>query len=218
MTFTLAAEAIGGSRQLRLYRIARRDGASVEEACATSGIIAGEARLIEAEDAKNPPPPEAYELMAAPNPEAAGCAVTTEEEHEMDNDDDTVIANLASDTLRGDVRDAMLSWFKATPKPWGMMSEREQRDFADTADRAACSLVKQACQIIAANERPCIVASLVEYREKDGIEAKLKLASTGSNVAALHEACGREVLIVTSGYDEVSGEAAPAEINAAGTA
>lgn len=148
------------------------------------------------------------------NPETAGCAVTTQKENNMDNDDVTAIAELAADTLRGDVRDAMLSWFKATPKPWGQMSEREQRDFADTADRAARSLVKQACQIIAANERPCIVASLVEYKEKEGVEAKLKLASTGANVAALHEACGREVLIVTSGYDEVSGEAGPAEIDA----
>lgn len=131
-----------------------------------------------------------------------------------DQDGTDLLVEMASDTLRGDVRDAMLSWFKATPKPWGQMSEREQRDFADTVDRAARSLVKQACQIIAANERPVIVANLVEYKEKEGVEAKLKLASTGANVAALHEACGREVLIVTSGYDEVSGEAGEAEIDA----
>jgi uncharacterized protein (UPF0335 family) len=53
----------GGSLQLRQYRIARRDGATVEDACATSGIPASEARLIEADDAKNPPPPEAFELL-----------------------------------------------------------------------------------------------------------------------------------------------------------
>lgn len=152
--------------------------------------------------------------MVLSDPEAAGCAATNEEEEKMVNDDTTDVATLAADTLRGDVRDAMLSWFKATPKPWSAMSEAEQREFAERADGAARSLVKQACQIIAAAERPCIVASLVEYKEKDGVEAKLKLASTGANVAALHEACGREVLIVTSGYDEVSGEAAPAEIDA----
>jgi Holliday junction resolvase RusA-like endonuclease len=88
----------------------------------------------------------------------------------------------------------MLSWFKATPKPWAQMGEREQRDIADAADRCARQLVKQACQIIAASERPCIVAQLVEYKEKDGVEAKLKLPSKGEVVAALHEACGREVL------------------------
>lgn len=122
------------------------------------------------------------------------------------------ITELAADTLRGGLRDAMLSWFKAAPKPWAQMGEVEQRDIADAADRCARQLVKQACQIIAANERPCIVAQLVEYREKDGVEAKLKLPSKGEVVAALHEACGREVLVVTSGEEEFQGEAAAAEI------
>ena len=120
---------------------------------------------------------------------------------------------LAADTLRGDCRDALLSWFKATPKPWGQLGEKEQRDIADAADRFARTLVKQACKIIAAGERPCIVAQLVEYKEKDGVEAKLKLPSKGEVVAQLHEACGREVLIVASGEEQFTGEEAPAEIS-----
>lgn len=131
-----------------------------------------------------------------------------------DEEPNDPLIDLASETLRGDVRDSLLAWFKAQPKAWPFMGEREQRDLANAADRYAMSVVKQACQIIAANERPCIVASLVEYKEKEGVEAKLKLASTGANVAALHEACGREVLIVTSGYDDVAGESGPAKIAA----
>jgi hypothetical protein len=129
-------------------------------------------------------------------------------------ENDLPVAELAADTLRGDVRDAFLSWFKATPKPWSEMGEAEQRDFADAADRAARTLVHQACRFIAANERTTIVAQLVEYKEKDGVEAKLKLASKGEVVAALHEACGREVLIVTSGEEEFSGQRGDAEIDA----
>lgn len=153
--------------------------------------------------------------MSRKNPKAAGCAVTTQKEVVMPDDTELSEAiDLASDTLRGDVRDAMLSWFKANPKPWAQMAEDEQRDFADRADTTARWILREACKIIASNERPCIVATLTEYREKDGVEAKLKLASKGEIVAALHEACGREVLIVTSGYEEVSGEAGPAEIDA----
>jgi hypothetical protein len=156
--------------------------------------------------------------MSRKNPEAAGSAVTTQKDTVMPDDteieNDLPVAELAADTLRGDVRDALLSWFKATPKPWRQMSEGEQRDMAAAADRTARYLVKEVCQIIAANERPCIVATLVEYKEKDGVEAKLKLASKGDVVAALHEACGREVLVVTSGYEEVSGERDEAKVDA----
>lgn len=53
----------GGSQQQRLYRRARRDGVTMTSAAVQIGISIGEARLIEAEDAKNPPPPEAFELL-----------------------------------------------------------------------------------------------------------------------------------------------------------
>lgn len=127
---------------------------------------------------------------------------------------DDPLVELAAETLRGDIRDSLLSWFKAQPKSWPFMAEREQRDLADAADRYAGTLIKSACQIIAAGERPTIVATLVEYREKDGVEAKLKLPSRGEVVAALHEACGREVLLVTSGAEEFMEEAGPAQIDA----
>lgn len=137
-------------------------------------------------------------------------------EPENSNDDAEVenpVINLASDTLRGDVRDSLLAWLKASPKPWSQMSEAEQRTQADAADRYADTLVREACKLIAANERPCIVATLVEYKEKDGVEAKLKLPSRGEVVASLHEACGREVLVVTSGAEEFLGQAADAAID-----
>lgn len=50
----------GGSSQLREYRIARRDGLDLQAACVLSGIDPAEAKLIDAEDAKNPPGPECF--------------------------------------------------------------------------------------------------------------------------------------------------------------
>ena len=212
----------GGSQQLRIFRRAIRDGVSIEEAARLGDMTMTEAKLTIAEDAKYPPPPEAYVLLRGIDPETAGCAVTSDERtimpvHDLLDDTDEPndpLIDLAADTLRGDVRDSLLHWFKSQPKSWPFMSEREQRDLADAADRYSEQMVKQACQIIAAGERPCIVAKLVEYREKDGVEAKLKLASKGEIVAALHEACGKEVLIVTSGAEEFLGEARGAIIDA----
>jgi hypothetical protein len=64
----------GGSQQLRIFRRARRDGASIEAAAESAGIEIGEARLIAAEDAKNPPPPSAFELLGQTPAEEADVA------------------------------------------------------------------------------------------------------------------------------------------------
>lgn len=244
--------SVGGSQQLRIFRIARREGATIEDAAARAGIGLAEARLHAADDERNPPPPEAFELLNTTQspgtaaPDIAGlqtlhagrdCSAPLTEhpaslaprtnqntnarmENDMtDIDDDAPdfelpAAKIAADTMRGDIRDVFLNWFKATPKPWDQMSEQEQRDFAAASDRAAGELIKQACKLIAAAERPSIMARLVEYKEKDGVEAKLELPSTGDVVAALHEVCGREVLLVASGEEEFQGQAADAQIDA----
>ena len=55
----------GGSQQLRLYRRARDiEKLGTEAAAERAGIGLGEARLHDAEDAKNPPTPEAYKLLS----------------------------------------------------------------------------------------------------------------------------------------------------------
>lgn len=124
-----------------------------------------------------------------------------------EGDEDYVpVVELAADTLRGDVRDSIMSFFTAQPKSWPFMSEAERKDFARALDRYSYELVKQACTIIATGERPSIVGVLKEYREKEGVEAKLKFPSTENVVTSLHEACGQDVLVVTSGFELFSGE------------
>ena len=123
------------------------------------------------------------------------------------------LIELTADTLRGDIRDSVLNWFKAQPKAWPFLSEREQKDLADAVDAFSYGLIKKAAKIIAAGERPTIVARLVEYREKDGVEAKLKLASTGEVVAQLHEAVGQDVLVVATGAADFSGQRGDADID-----
>ena len=142
----------------------------------------------------------------------AKAAPKQEPDVEIEQDEPLIL--LASETMRGDVRDSILAWFKAQPKPWSGMSESEQRNLAGAIDSFSAQLVRSIAEIIAAKERPCIVASLVEYKEKDGLEAKLKLASKDTNVVELHRACGKEVLIVTSGAEDFLGEGGEAEIDA----
>lgn len=57
-----------GSQQLRMFRRALHiDGAQLAEAAALAGMSLIEAKLWAADDAKNPPPPEAFELLNTPS-------------------------------------------------------------------------------------------------------------------------------------------------------
>jgi hypothetical protein len=190
------------SVQLQTYLEARASGATVDEACAASCIGLGEAELHEKDIASGE--------LSLPD--------LTEEETEMPKTDKTPatdpgeqLIELAADTLRGDVRDSILAWFKAQPKAWSQLGEREQKGVATAIDAYSARMVKTVAEIIARGERPCVVAKLVEYKEKDGVEAKLKLGSTEDVIRALHEACGQEVLLVTTGLENYTGEQAPAE-------
>jgi hypothetical protein len=63
---------VGGSQQLRKFRrLYHLDGMSIGLAAECAGLALGEARLTAAEDAKNPPPPEAFEILSTP-PAARG--------------------------------------------------------------------------------------------------------------------------------------------------
>jgi hypothetical protein len=63
----------GGSQQQRIFRRAIRDGAGLIEAANAADMAIAEARLLANEDARNPPPPEAYELLVT-TPPAPPCA------------------------------------------------------------------------------------------------------------------------------------------------
>ncbi len=88
----------GGSQQLRLFRRAIRDGATLEEACIAAGtlddgtpiISLTEGRIYLEADARNPPGPEAFELIGQPPRKETAMAAAAKKEdgaHEIPQKD-----------------------------------------------------------------------------------------------------------------------------------
>lgn len=69
----------GGSQQLRMYRIARRNGVPMEQAIIPSGMAPDEGRYWDKRDAENPPPEEAFILIYDPDARAAASTNPTQE-------------------------------------------------------------------------------------------------------------------------------------------
>lgn len=119
--------------------------------------------------------------------------------------------DLASTTLTGDIRDFLLDRVKALGKPWAAMSEDEQSDQIHAAKSAAESLVKKACQIIAANGKKALNGKLVKISIKDKIQCQVDFNTDDEQRHALFDARGLSVSIVLADAEPFTGERGPAE-------
>jgi hypothetical protein len=122
--------------------------------------------------------------------------------------------NLATDTLVGDLRDAMLGRLRASKKPWEQMSEAEQRDVVEQFTNAAKNLVKKAVTLLAANGRDTIVGHMHEIKIAKGLlTAKVTTRATDETTLMLKAAQDKTILIVAADSGEYEGEKAPVEID-----
>lgn len=119
---------------------------------------------------------------------------------------------LASDTLVGDLRDAMLGRIRSMKKPWEQMSESEQRDCVEQFTNAAKHLTTRAVKLIAANGRQTITAQVEKVEIKDGLKTVLKCAKQEEIMLMLGNAQGHTVLIIAADAAEYEGEREPVKI------
>src|ERR1700733_10470426 len=97
-------------------------------------------------------------------------------EVEMSDVEKRVDLVMSSDTLMGDIRDVILDRLKAMPKPWTVMSEREQRDLIYGVESAAENLIRQAALLIAANGYPIIGGMVESSTIKDDIKTVVRVS------------------------------------------
>jgi hypothetical protein len=132
----------------------------------------------------------------------------------MNNEEQEVDAiELETETLSGDVRDAILNKFRNQQKPWQQMTEAEQSMFNNSIDSTARYLVTQAVKLVAAEGRKTIAAVVDSITVKDGIKATVTLPKSDEQRHNLIDSQGQTVLIVVVDTEKFNGEKEPAPVD-----
>lgn len=113
---------------------------------------------------------------------------------------------VARETLAVDVAEIVIDWFKAQAKPWQLMTYAEQKTLVDGAEKMARDTIREAVNIIAADGRRVIRATVdkVAFVEK-GVQATMMAPQSSEFRHDLADSRGQDVLIVVADAAELMG-------------
>lgn len=118
------------------------------------------------------------------------------------------------ETLRGDLRDVMLSRVRTARKPWEKMTEAEQTDFANGLDLAAGDIIRRMVRLMTSFEWPHVAVMMGEVKIKGekGIEAKIACPNVEPNRSVLGDHAGKHCMVLMVDSDTFMAERAPVDI------
>ena len=119
---------------------------------------------------------------------------------------------VATTTLRGDIRDKILSEFKAIPKSWQTSTEDEQARLINRANDIAGALVRNAIDIVAAKGLPSL-AITVGKMTIDNSECKgtFECYADDESLLRIRHLQGSRAMFVLASPDAFNGEQKPQE-------
>lgn len=114
---------------------------------------------------------------------------------------------IAAETMTSDIRDAILSEFKLTPKPWQHMKEDEQQRLINRAEDIADTLVRRAIDIIAARGLPALPIEVGKITV-EGTECKgaFECYADDENLLRIRHLQGSRAMFVLASSSAYSGE------------
>ena len=124
------------------------------------------------------------------------------------------LEDIAAGTLRGDVRDFLLGWFRNAPKPWPQMTEAEQKNFVAATDKQAEALVRTVTSLVGSQGYRAFEVSVGDFQKKGNrLEAKILATYSRDNLIEMAEAgeAGPIVLSLVS-METFQRERAPAKV------
>lgn len=120
--------------------------------------------------------------------------------------------DLQLETLRGDIRDALLTQVRSMSDPWQKLSESAQQTRIMTIDNMAGELVRRAAHIIGSKGFDHIGITIGKFTSKDGeIKAEFTTSQTHDSLVKIADMQNRRSLLVLVDADMYNGEQAPAE-------
>ena len=117
---------------------------------------------------------------------------------ETEFENETGIPEFVAETLRGDVRDAVLREFKAMEKPWAQMNEKEQERLIHRAVDIAHSLTNSAIRVAAHRGFAYLVAGVKQFTVTDEIKTVVTCSATVENITKLAKHAGEMVCVLIS--------------------
>lgn len=110
---------------------------------------------------------------------------------------------LSLETLFGDVRDALVTRFQHTRKPWEQMTEQEQRELVEAFGQTSKHIIRGVVSLMTAYEFPRAVVTLgqVNIKDKKTIEAKIVVQNIEEYRSVLGEAVGEDMILLAVDSD-----------------
>lgn len=119
--------------------------------------------------------------------------------------DEYVIELQAAETLGVDLLSALVDELKVAPDVWQKLSEEAQGEVIERLRRRVQTLAGRAVQIIAAQGRPTVKATVDSVQFKDGIKAVFTLPASAPSRHELADSTGQTVLVVLADAEPLLG-------------
>jgi hypothetical protein len=123
------------------------------------------------------------------------------------------VAEMASETVAGDLLAAMLQELKVLPDIWANLPETEQNEVIERVRKRVGDNVRKAVRLIASEKRTTVAADLKKIVFGDHIEAVFTIAARDPARLELADSRGQACLIVVTdaaahmgGLDDVKGD------------
>jgi hypothetical protein len=97
------------------------------------------------------------------------------------------VEKIETKTLAGDIRDVVLTHFRAIKVPWAWLSEQEQADKIEAIEKLGRDVARRAVFQVAASDMPILHVTTGQWTVKDQIELKVAAPAIVSNIKALAE-------------------------------